>query len=295
MECARPDFLIIGAQKAGTTSLSRYLASHPNIFMPPEKEANFWSDPERVRLGIESYLSAYFSRASEQQIWGEASPRYMFTPNVAAHIRAHCPFVKLVAILRDPIARAHSHYRMSRRRGFFADSFDQAVARQAAAASTVRTTLDENTDILALGEYGRQLEPFFDTFGHERMCVIFLEDLAHEGEAVVRSVFQFLGVDEDFHVSVLGTRFNVGGEARSESMQQKLWYRASRRIARAVVPAQTRRAVGFWLDTEWNVQRSVPDSIGPETRALLTRYYGDHVRLLESLIGRRTPWKAWQD
>ena len=73
MTTKRPDFLLIGAQKAGTTSLFRYLVSHPAIYMPPEKELNFWSDHQLHAKGLDWYLSEYFAGASDRQVWGRSA------------------------------------------------------------------------------------------------------------------------------------------------------------------------------------------------------------------------------
>lgn len=288
MGSARPDFLVVGAQKAGTTSLFRYLSSHPDIYMPPEKEVNYWSDPAAVRLGIDWYLSEYFSKARNRQIWGEASVQYMCIPEVAARIREARPSTKILAILRNPIDRALSHYRMLHRRGLLSTSFEDAVSESL--SLSLDPPFDENRDFVALGLYSLQLRPFFEEFAQQQIRVLFLEELAADSKATMRQVFEFVGVAVEFQVPMLDKSFNVGGESRVQNLTGQTWYRFTRRLARILLPPQTRRAVGFWLETEWNVRRLSPPTIALETRGLLANLYKSDIKELESLMGRKTPW-----
>src|SRR6266487_1947701 len=115
MKCL--DFIIIGAQKAGTTSLYHYLREHPGIYMPPEKEAPFFTSKGSFLRDWEQFAADYFGAASVEQRWGKATPAYMADPRVAARIHSLMPRVLLIALLRNPVERAYSHYMMSVRRG----------------------------------------------------------------------------------------------------------------------------------------------------------------------------------
>lgn len=115
------DFLVIGAQKSGTTSIFNYLSSHPSIFMPQCKEVCFFTrDFER---GVDWYFSNYFPSAPASSIKGEASPHYMYFKNVPERIASLFPDIKLIAVLRNPITRAYSHYQMTVRRNLEKRSF----------------------------------------------------------------------------------------------------------------------------------------------------------------------------
>src|SRR5512134_2872554 len=103
------DFIIIGAQKAGTTALFRYLRRHPRIYMPLEKEIPFFSDDVLYARGWEQFARRYYGHAPPDRLWGKATPRYMIHPDCPSRIRATMPDTRLIALLRDPIERCISH------------------------------------------------------------------------------------------------------------------------------------------------------------------------------------------
>lgn len=135
-----PNFLIIGPGRTGTTSLYYYLKQHPEIYMSPIKETNFFAyeqgKPGRSQISkrynifpiknIEAY-SALFKAVTKEKAIGEASPRYFFTPQAAERIKLILPEVKLIAILRDPVERAFSSYLRRNRDGFETRTFPQAI------------------------------------------------------------------------------------------------------------------------------------------------------------------------
>jgi hypothetical protein len=169
----RLDFLVIGAQKAGTTSLFEYLRLHPEIHMPPGKEVPYFSDDGMVAHGWEAYLGQTFAGTDPSLSWGTASPQYMAgavlmpagpvggAPErvVPERIRERLPEARLVAILRDPVARAESHHRMMRLRGEEPRSFDRAVAEllRPEALEQARREPTPTSAYVAWGEYGRIL------------------------------------------------------------------------------------------------------------------------------------------
>src|SRR5918997_468574 len=110
-----PNFLIIGAMKSGTTALYYYLEQHPQIYMSPVKEPNFfcsggqegWESKSVTRIRAYQYL---FKDVSDEKAIGEASHCYLYEPQAVARIQEHLPDAKLVAILRNPVDRAYSHF-----------------------------------------------------------------------------------------------------------------------------------------------------------------------------------------
>jgi len=122
------DFIIIGAQKAATTSLYKYLNAHPAIFMPPDKEVPFFTRPDLYQKGLAWYLQTHFANASPDQLWGKATPQYMCDPQAPARIYHALPEVKLIASLRHPIKRSFSHYKMAVHRGVEQRTFDEAIS-----------------------------------------------------------------------------------------------------------------------------------------------------------------------
>jgi len=210
-----PSFMVIGAAKAGTTSLYNYLAEHPEIFMSAVKEPNFFAlaagrpnlqgplEPERVFNLL--HRKTVTDRAAYEQLFlsaggakavGEASPRYLYSPLAPAAIQETCGSIRLVAILRDPFYRAWSHFEMNRRRGL--EPLADFAAALEAEAGRIAQGYEWDWHYLAIGRYAEQLERYVARFGREQLLVLLHEDLAHEPAAALERVFRFLGVDPGF-------------------------------------------------------------------------------------------------
>ena len=211
------DFLIIGAQKSGTTSLFKYLVEHPAIYIPQEKELPYFSYDELHENGMLRFLEQYFAKANDSQQWGTVTPQYMYDPIVPDRISAELPKVKLIALLRDPVERAISHYKMTVRRGDEKRPVDVAFREcleddQAAKARVLRgRSKDEVSCYLVWGEYGRILEKYFELFPAEQILILDHGELAIEPAILVRKIFDFLRVDADFLPNNLDKKFHIGG------------------------------------------------------------------------------------
>jgi hypothetical protein len=284
------DFIIIGAQKSATTSLARYVGSHPAVYMPEEKELDYFSNQERFDRGLEFYLSEYFSRGDASKIWGEASPSYMCDDRVPERIRSVLPHVHLIAILRNPITRALSHYRMACSRGLESRPFHECVSEAIRRRGPRSGSLDAEREFVALGEYGRILTTYRRHFERSQLLILFAEDLNTDAAPEVRKVYRFLGVDEGFRSPILGRRFNVSGDKRFRWLRTVLDKEPVRRLVRSVVPAQRRRQWNYWFITEFATRSSRAPIMEARTRELLRRYFADDVAQLEEAFHVRVPW-----
>lgn len=190
-----PNLVIIGAMKAGTTSLHSYLDLHPQICMSKIKELNFFVEEENWSRGLEWYKSNFDRPA---QIIGESSPnytKYPFFKGVAERMYRLIPDAKLIYIVRDPIKRIVSHYIHRVADGLEKRSFAEALADDW-----------QTNHVVSTSQYYRQLEQYLEYYSRDRILVISLEDLARdsrrdgaaEGTNTLRSVFRFLEVDPDF-------------------------------------------------------------------------------------------------
>lgn len=290
-QAKRVDFLLIGAQKSGTTALYRYLTAHPRIYMPAAKEVEFFSDESRYERGLDWYWDSYFSGAPVESIKGEATTHYMMYPAVPARIRKCLPNVRLLAILRNPIERAYSHYRMSRMRGLDERSFERAVHEL---LDSPPDAPDPTYDYVRFGEYAAILRRYFDVFGGENLRVLFYEELETSPASVVREAFEFLGADPEFEPPNLGERYNVGGSARFPRLS-KLAIRVVGRLQRTpvverVVTRDRYEAFKFWTRTELSVKREAEPGPNARTRSVLVDHYRAGVGELATLLGTKPPW-----
>ncbi|MFI5008676.1 MAG: sulfotransferase family protein [Solirubrobacterales bacterium] len=296
------DFLVIGAQRSGTTSLWRHLASHPEIYVPPSKEAPFFSHDEPFARGLEWYLGEFFAEAHPAQRWGTVSPHYMMgspgvdVGEVARRIHSLLPQVKLIAVLRDPIERAQSHHRMVLHRGRETRDFDTA-ARELLVPEMLERARREPPLVqpyFVQGEYGRILGNYLALFGREQLHVLLTSDLRDDPGEAMRAIFAFLGVDERHEPPEPMKRHHRGGRARrlDADAEQALKDHLAREVwPQMAHPAQQQRAFNFWF-MQWNVipeERLAP--LDPELRAQLQDHYARDAELLESLTGLTVPWR----
>lgn len=187
-----PDFLIIGAQKCGTSALKRNLGAHESISMV-DKEVHFFNGRKNWAQGIDWYLE-HFSHPGKLQ--GEKTPDYLDSAMAPGRIAAAFPEVKLLALLRDPVARAYSQWNhmMQRiedtgRRGWELTSFEEAITRASQEVTPYTRLLDK-------GRYISQLERYMRYFRREQLFVGIQERFFENGEQELARVFRFLGVEE---------------------------------------------------------------------------------------------------
>lgn len=198
---ALPDFLIIGGQRCGTTSLHHYLASHPQVRAATGKELQFFSLYHR--RGTRWYR-AHFPATTGGQRTFEASPYYLFHPDVPARVAATLPVARFIALLRDPVERAYSHYLHTRTYGAEPLDFAAALAAEPARlAAALRAGPDtpaahvalRNHSYAARGRYAEQLERWYAQVPRDRMLVLRSEDMYADPARVYADVLRFLDLD----------------------------------------------------------------------------------------------------
>lgn len=209
----RPTFLVLGAQKSGTTSLHRYLSEHPAVLRASPKEVRYFS---RTYDRGESWYRAQFPLRTRRivsrlrvGVWpavGEASPQYLFHPQAPERAHAFNPDMKLIAVLRDPVDRAYSQYQMQLRWGYEHGSFEDSLAQEEAELETelaklyddppVYSTLVNRISYVARGRYADQLERWLALFPREQLLVLLTEELSTDPAEVMSRVCRFLGIPE---------------------------------------------------------------------------------------------------
>jgi sulfotransferase family protein len=195
-----PDFLILGAQKAGTTALYAYLRWHPEITGPSFKEVSFF---DRHYAKGEWWYRAHMP-VRRGSLVGEASPSYLFHPLAPERVSVMLPGARLIVLLRNPVDRAFSHYQHEVALGREPLSFEEALDRE---EERMQGELDRmlrdpsyfslawwNYTYVARGRYAEQLERWFATVPREQLLVLFTEELSADTAATYRRVLDFLGV-----------------------------------------------------------------------------------------------------
>lgn len=291
-----PQFICIGAAKAGTTSLHHYLSQHPSIYLHPEKELWFWHlnrnpnksiqryfpKPER----LEDYLKC-FEACGDNQIAGEICPSYLCYPDLTiASLRELHPYwqdLKLFAILRHPLERLKSNYLMIEKLGLDPRrlTLEECILRENEARHDNLLLPDLN--YVANSMYHWQLQPYFEAFKHIK--VFLYDDLCDSPQALIQEVFEFIGVDPQVSSQInYHNRANVTG--RGLRPRNRVWaalYSTVKRGARAL-PRSVRRA-GKGVVTA--VTHREPDtSISESTSRRLQECFRGDLEQLQLLIDR---------
>lgn len=292
------DFLIIGAQKAGTTTLFKLLAEKQNIYMPAEKEAPFFSLDDRYDQGWDWFIREFFSTAPEDRLWGKASPQYMSDPRVPERLSQQLPQVRLIAILRNPIERAFSHYRMIVKRGLEIRGFSEAISQSLDASNLQQARLlpahpsSEMHCYLAWGEYGRILQRYLEFYSISQILILFTEDLERDPQAVLDKTMRFLGLDTGFTPANLGKRYHQGGSKQRVPWLRDVVKKTPLNQLWMLLPASQRRNVAYWFK-QFN---TVPDEAEQVTmdfqvRQDLIAFFQSDVKLLEDSFKLSVPWQ----
>ena len=185
----KPNFLIIGAQKAGTSSLRKFMERNPNHFFTPRRELHFWNRDREYREGegVMEYFKN-FDEAASNQIVGEKSPSYLPSQFAAERIAFHLPQVKIVAILRDPADRAHSAYLHGRRIG--------AIPKSRTFSHAIRDYRNNQGvpygDVVSQGFYFESLERYFKNFDAEQIHIMSFSQLTQSPHLILPELMKFL-------------------------------------------------------------------------------------------------------
>lgn len=195
-----PDFLVLGAQKAGTTALYAYLRWHPGITGPSWKEVSFF---DRHWWRGEAWYRGQFPLRPGERLVGEASPSYLFHPLAPERARSLVPDAKLIVLLRNPVDRAYSHYQHEVALGREPLSFEDALAaeEERTRGEVERLVSDPRAfsrawwdhTYVARGRYAEQLERWLEAFPREQLLVVATEELGERPAETYAPVLRFLG------------------------------------------------------------------------------------------------------
>lgn len=236
-----PNFLIIGAAKAGTTALHSFLVQHPDILMSKPKEPNFFlfsaGEPdfsniadnpqlyqasvrlyERIKkisvVDIEKYQQL-FAKGEDKIARGDASPLYLSHPDCPAEIKKYLPDAKLVVILRNPVDRAYSSYLHMMRVGHETRNFRDALEQEPVDSDNFWCGYGDY--YIRPGFYAKQLKSYFALFDREKIKIYLYDDFVRDPQALIRDLYRFLGVNEE-HEQDLSKRRNVSGVPKNRLM-----------------------------------------------------------------------------
>ena len=283
-----PNFLIIGVQKAGTTSIYNYLQEHPQVFMSKVKETNFlekdWENlpPEQQNkngiVTVEKYAELFRDVKNEKAI-GEASPNYLFHyESSAARIKKYVPEAKLIVVLRNPVERAYSDHLMHLRDAIGYRSLSEQIKHSS-----------HKSFILRKGFYYLPLKHYFEQFGREQIQVFFYEDLCNNPHSFMQEMYKFLEVDAKFTPNTT-KKAQVAKVPKNKTinnlLQRKNMLRNTvAKIMKTVVPLETRQKLRDRL-IEFNSHAKQEVPLSKKERQQLIELYREDILNLQDLVGR---------
>jgi Sulfotransferase domain len=223
------EFLVIGAQKGGTTTLWQLLRDHPQVWLPDAKEAPYFSHTEVYERGWASYLQRLRVPTAEGVVRGTVTPHYMqgwhdvSTRVAAERIAAQLPDVRLIALLRDPVERARSQHAMALARGLERRDVERAMREslRPSALREGRRAPDDTNTYLVQGEYGRILGEYLSVLPRAALHIELTDSLSADPMGVLRRILAFLGAGEDYEPVAPFQRAFAGGReprARDEDL-----------------------------------------------------------------------------
>ena len=288
-----PTFLIVGVQKAGTTSIYNYLEKHPQVYMSPIKETNFlekdWSTVENAHknkngiLTIEDYGKLFEGVTNEIAI-GEASPNYLFHyQSSAARIQQYVPDAKLIAVLRNPVERAYSDYLMHIRDAINYRSLAEQIEHSA-----------NKSFILLKGFYCTQVKYYLDLFGSEQFKVFLYDRLCQNSLKFMQEMYRYIGVDDTFNVDTskkVQTAKVPKNQAINNLLQRDNPIRSlAASTLKTIMPLETRQKLRDRL-IDFNSKSKKEAPLDPETRQKLVELYREDILKLQDLIQQDlSPW-----
>jgi hypothetical protein len=257
MESIQPNFICIGAQRAGTTWLYHCLKEHPQVFVSDKKELRFFN--YHYNDGIESYQHN-FKQVSNEIAIGELTPDYYHQEDALLRIKKHIPNIKLIFILRNPIHRAYSHYQL-----YYGTQYNKM---------TFRKTYLKHSDIIEWGKYGQHLKFIYKHFKKENILTIDYDLLKDHPDQFLTTVFTFLGISPKFRPSIVNKTFNKVIYPKTQKMMQRLKLQGFIKFIKNTV-------VGDFIRTKQHQKKS---NITNDDYDYLANQFKDDIILLNSIL-----------
>lgn len=275
------NFFIVGAPKCATTSVYRYLDSHPLVFMSKPKEINYFSseDIKNQKLYYQEKVvttqAAYdriFTNVGAEHILGDASVSYFYYPNVPKRIFDYNKEAKILIILRDPVERAYSHYLMDKRLGYIDTLFENVFHNK-------DTYLNHFQQYFQLSMYSDPVERYISQFGERNVKILFDMDIRKDPESVYEELTEFLDIQPMAYS--MNRQHNTYKEPRNPVFSALYSSGNVRRVMQKIIPRSiSARLKGYVFKS------SDKPILGETLKVELYRFFDDDITRLEKLINR---------
>jgi len=282
-----PNFFIVGAPKAGTTSLYNYLNDVPGIFMSPVKEPRYFINDQleaskfrRIEVRDKSEYLKLFDKATNEKAIGEATTGYLRCVECPKRIHDQIPNARIIISLRDPVTRTFSHYLMQKcasiEKRTFHDMITETLAERENGIHKYNMCLD-------LGLYAEQVKRYLDVFRADKVLILIFEEFVKKPKATIKKVLEFLEIDEEPPDSV-GQVHNPAGLSRIKGYQKIRRSKLMKKINKEI-PSSMRIQIRDTLF--FKKQKS---EFPEEERSTLENYFREDVKQLQIILKQKMPW-----
>lgn len=287
-----PNFFIVGAPKAATTSFYYYLNRIPKIFMSPVKEPNYFS----TNLMLDDYTAkpirdkqkylSLFKKVKNEKIIGEASTLYLSDPKAPKLIHQVAPLARIIIILRDPIERIYSEYLMLVRLGQSKLSFHKELQK------VLGKNYEETNPKFSLysGLYTASLKRYLDIFGINQVKIIIFEEFVKHPKETVTDTLRFLNVDSHLN-DFKGELHNQYAIPRGVISQYILKSETVKLITGKIIPKSLRT----FTRENFLVKKQSKEEMDSKDKETLIKFYKDDVKQLQIILKRKLTWKNFLD
>tara|TARA_B100000965_G_scaffold17723_1_gene13346 strand:+ start:2034 stop:2933 length:900 start_codon:yes stop_codon:yes gene_type:complete len=297
----KPNFIISGFPKCGTTSLHHYLNEHPQIFMPSQKELHFFTFKILSKLksgpkdkivketqidSSEKYLR-FFKNIKNELAIGDTSPSYINYPSEFLKIKKYLNDPKIIIVLRDPINRAYSNYLHLKREQRETLSFNEAIDAE---EERIKNKYSDFWYYKFNSTYFEKVVKAKEVFSD--VLILTIEQLNKNPEKTIKQVCQFLKVDNSFKIEQISRKFNLGGNYKinliTKILFQPSWFK--NRIKRVIKPRPFIKIILMKLSSFFI---SKPETIDDETLTHLTKYFKEDVAKLKNISVDTSNWREY--
>jgi len=296
-----PNLFVIGAAKAGTTALYKYLTQHPQVYLSWIKEPEFFSKEEYYARGLDWYQDWHFEGAEDYPVRAEATPHYLYwSEKVAPRIKEayrERP-VKFIVSFRDPVSRTYSWYWNMVREGIEDQGFSEALRVEE------RRLKENSNELYQLGSmaygysagsrYASLLQPYLELFSPENFFFVFQDDLKSRANEICKEIFEFLGISSSIEMNPL--KSNPAAMPRSRLLHKALRRRPLfKEFIKPFIPIRVRRVRRSLMSKimEANLKETTYVPLDPQLAHELRLSYRVEIEKLEKITGRElSSWKA---
>lgn len=280
-----PNFFIVGAPRAGTTTLYDFLKRTEGVFMSPRKEPHYFSSIEPSSLypppihDKKKYLDL-FNKVKTEKVVGEASTSYLWDPEAPKLIHKVIPNAKIIVSLRDPVERAYSHY-LLRLSGGKTYSFSESIRK------ALKSNVDFYSGVIVRGGwYNKEAKRYLSFFGKQKVKILFFEEFVNDPKKTIKEILKFLHVEAESPQAVELVH-NYLTKPRNLLAASILKNKTVRQIAKdflpeAVAVVGVRKILG---------KKITKPMIPQQDRIFLENLYRNDVIALQKTVGRQLPWK----